>query len=220
MRHRRRDPGPAGLGRRDRLPGRRLRPPRVRRVAGVRDADLRPRHGRCRAAGCPIDPGQLLELLTALFVGRRPQLPDEAVCLECKRRNAVCVAVARRVRVPRPGHPDRLRRPVPAYGRGCYGCFGPREAANANGLARHLRSARVARRRRRRLFAGFTACSEPFRSCHGAGRGGRAGRRTRHGRPGSSTMHGTLDPGRPRRRVRRPDGHPRGGRGLLRPARP
>ena len=36
------------------------------------DAELR---------GCPIDPGQLLELLTALRVGRRSQLPDEAVCL-------------------------------------------------------------------------------------------------------------------------------------------
>ena len=53
------------------------------------DAELR---------GCPIDPGQLLELLTALTVGRRPQLPDEAVCLECKRRGTVCVLVHRRGR--------------------------------------------------------------------------------------------------------------------------
>ena len=37
------------------------------------DAELR---------GCPIDPGQLTELLTALAIGRRPQLPDAAVCLE------------------------------------------------------------------------------------------------------------------------------------------
>ena len=49
------------------------------------DAELR---------GCPIDPGQLLELLTALVVGRRPQLPDEAVCAECKRRGSACVVVA------------------------------------------------------------------------------------------------------------------------------
>ena len=49
------------------------------------DAELR---------GCPIDPGQLLELLTALRVGRRPQLPDESVCLECKRRGNPCVLVA------------------------------------------------------------------------------------------------------------------------------
>ena len=53
----------------------------------VVDAELR---------GCPIDPGQLLELLTALVVGRRPQLPDESVCAECKRRGATCVVVAPR----------------------------------------------------------------------------------------------------------------------------
>jgi coenzyme F420-reducing hydrogenase gamma subunit len=36
------------------------------------DAELR---------GCPIDPGQLVELMTALITGRRPQLLDEAVCM-------------------------------------------------------------------------------------------------------------------------------------------
>ena len=67
--------------------GRRLPAARVRRVA--RDAPRRsPTTSTVDAElrGCPIDPGQLLELLTALAVGRRPQLPDEAVCLECKRR--------------------------------------------------------------------------------------------------------------------------------------
>ena len=49
------------------------------------DAELR---------GCPISPAQLREFLVALVTGRRPQLPDEAVCLECKRRGVVCVAVA------------------------------------------------------------------------------------------------------------------------------
>ncbi|HEY7599331.1 MAG TPA: hypothetical protein VH741_05335, partial [Candidatus Limnocylindrales bacterium] len=44
--------------------------------------------------GCPISGSQLVELLTALVVGRRPQLPDESVCLECKRRGNVCVIVA------------------------------------------------------------------------------------------------------------------------------
>ena len=50
------------------------------------DAELR---------GCPIDTGQLVELLTATAIGRRPQLPDEAVCVACKRAGRVCVMVAR-----------------------------------------------------------------------------------------------------------------------------
>ena len=38
------------------------------------DAELR---------GCPVSPEQLREFLAAVLAGRRPQLPDEAVCLEC-----------------------------------------------------------------------------------------------------------------------------------------
>ena len=32
--------------------------------------------------GCPIDPGQLVELIGALTTGRRPQLRDESVCMD------------------------------------------------------------------------------------------------------------------------------------------
>ena len=45
--------------------------------------------------GCPIDPGQLLEVLTAFLLGRRPNIPSHSVCVECKQRQTVCVAVAR-----------------------------------------------------------------------------------------------------------------------------
>lgn len=120
------------------------------------DAELR---------GCPIDPDQLMELLTALTTGRRPQLRDEAVCMECKRRGVVCVMVSK-------GQPclgqvtqTGCGAICPRFGRGCYGCFGPREQANAAGLTRHLQM--VGDRPREeigRLFAGFTAYSEPFRS--------------------------------------------------------
>jgi coenzyme F420-reducing hydrogenase gamma subunit len=118
------------------------------------DAELR---------GCPIDPGQLLELLTALAVGRRPQLPDEAVCLECKRRGTVCVLVARDVPCLGPVTHTGCGAMCPAFDRGCYGCFGPREAANAEHLASWFArdgqdDADVAA-----LFAGFTAYAKPFR---------------------------------------------------------
>jgi len=120
------------------------------------DAELR---------GCPIDPGQLVELLTALLVGRRAQLPDEAVCVECKRRGIPCVAVTGGFACLGPVTRTGCGALCPAYGRGCYGCFGPKEAANVGGLARHFQvvegraPADVGR-----LFAGFTAYAEPFRS--------------------------------------------------------
>ena len=119
------------------------------------DAELR---------GCPIDPGQLVELIGALTTGRRPQLRDESVCMECKRRGAVCVMVSGGTPCLGQVTQGGCGAICPRYGRGCYGCFGPREHANAAGLVQHLRG--LGERPEReigRLFAGFTAWSEPFR---------------------------------------------------------
>ena len=117
------------------------------------DAELR---------GCPISPDQLREFVTATLAGRRPNLPDEAVCAECKRRGVVCVAVADGVTCLGPVTRSGCGALCPAYGRGCYGCFGPKEAANGPGLAgwltRDRPSADVAR-----AFALFDAWSPPFR---------------------------------------------------------
>ncbi len=114
--------------------------------------------------GCPIDPGQLVELLTALTTGRRPQLPDQAVCLECKRRGVTCVVVARGLPCLGPVTRTGCGAICPRFGRGCYGCFGPREGANvdslASGVAWHggRTPAEIGR-----LFAGFTGAAVPFR---------------------------------------------------------
>ena len=118
------------------------------------DAELR---------GCPISPHQLREFLTALVTGRRPQLPDEAVCLECKRRGIVCVAVARGVPCLGPVTRTGCGALCPAFERGCYGCFGPREAANTRALAAWFERERPAGEVAR-LFAGFTAWAPPFRA--------------------------------------------------------
>jgi coenzyme F420-reducing hydrogenase gamma subunit len=118
------------------------------------DAELR---------GCPIDPGQLLELLTALAVGRRPQLPDAAVCLECKRRGTVCVSVASDVPCLGPVTQLGCGALCPAFGRGCYACFGPREAANPASLAEWFGRDGHDDPAVASLFAGFTAYAQPFR---------------------------------------------------------
>ncbi|MBX3028962.1 MAG: oxidoreductase [Chloroflexi bacterium] len=129
------------------------------------DAELR---------GCPIDGGQLVELLTALRVGRRPQLPDEAVCAACKRVGTVCVVVAHGEPCLGPLTRTGCGAICPAWGRGCYACFGPREDANVAGLAaglagRGLDDATLARR-----LSLFTAWSAPFRAAIDA-RGGPPG---------------------------------------------
>ncbi len=124
-------------------------------------ADLVAVDGELR--GCPISTAQLRELLVSLVTGRRAQLPDEAVCIECKRRGVVCVAVAEGIACLGPVTRTGCGAICPAYGRGCYGCFGPRESANTASLAQWLATDRddadVAR-----LFAGFTAWAPPFRA--------------------------------------------------------
>jgi len=119
------------------------------------DAELR---------GCPIGIGQLRELLTALILGRRPEVRDEAVCAECKRRGAVCVMVATGTPCLGPVTQGGCGALCPRWGRGCYGCFGPREAANAQSLAGWFVGAGRDEPDVGRLFAGFTAWAEPFRT--------------------------------------------------------
>jgi sulfhydrogenase subunit delta len=133
------------------------------------DAELR---------GCPIAPAQLREFLTALLVGRRPQLPDEAVCLECKRRGYPCVIVAGGMTCLGPVTRTGCGALCPAFGRGCYGCFGPREGPNVVSLSARFEVNGLTPSEAGRRFAGFTGWAEPFRAAipdEGPARPARAG---------------------------------------------
>jgi coenzyme F420-reducing hydrogenase gamma subunit len=113
--------------------------------------------------GCPISQDQLRELLASVALGRRPQIREESVCLDCKRRGSVCILVASGVPCLGPVTQSGCGALCPSFGRGCYGCFGPKERANARSLANSFLVDRdpadVGR-----LFAGFNAYAEPFRS--------------------------------------------------------
>ncbi|MGH4032070.1 oxidoreductase [Actinomycetota bacterium Odt1-20B] len=80
--------------------------------------------------GCPIDRGQLLEVITAYLAGRKPGISSHSVCFECKRRGTVCVTVAHGTPCLGPVTHAGCGALCPAYGRGCYGCFGPSGSVN------------------------------------------------------------------------------------------
>lgn len=80
--------------------------------------------------GCPIDRGQLLEVITAFLAGRTPDVPAHSVCFECKRRGNVCVTVAHGTPCLGPVTHAGCGALCPTYGRGCYGCFGPSYSTN------------------------------------------------------------------------------------------
>jgi sulfhydrogenase subunit delta len=88
--------------------------------------------------GCPINKGQLLEVITAFLHGRRPNVPAVSVCSECKARGNVCVMVAHGTPCLGPVTHAGCGAICPSYNRGCYGCFGPMETPNTASLTRQL----------------------------------------------------------------------------------
>lgn len=80
--------------------------------------------------GCPIDRGQLVEVITAYLADRTPDVPAHSVCFECKRRGTVCVTVAHGTPCLGPVTHAGCGALCPAYNRGCYGCFGPSNSTN------------------------------------------------------------------------------------------
>jgi coenzyme F420-reducing hydrogenase gamma subunit len=90
--------------------------------------------------GCPIDRGQLLEVITAFLAGRKPDIPDTSVCTQCKRRGLTCVMVADGTACLGPVTHAGCGALCPAVGRGCYGCFGPMTNPNIPALLPALRA--------------------------------------------------------------------------------
>ena len=112
--------------------------------------------------GCPIDRRQLLSVIGDLVAGRRPRVPSESVCAECKRRGTVCVAVARGTPCLGPVTQAGCGALCPAFDRGCYGCFGPQDRANVPSLAKQLRSGGLPDDDLGRLLRTFNAAAPAF----------------------------------------------------------
>jgi sulfhydrogenase subunit delta len=112
--------------------------------------------------GCPVDKRQLLEVVTALLVGRRPGIPTTSVCTECKLRGVVCVTVAHGTPCLGPVTQAGCGALCPTYDRGCFGCFGPKETPNTGALVPLLRHLGDSERDVERVFRTFNAAAEPF----------------------------------------------------------
>jgi coenzyme F420-reducing hydrogenase gamma subunit len=113
--------------------------------------------------GCPIDKGQLLEVIAAFLHHRRPRISGESVCMECKRRGNVCVTVAHGTPCLGPVTHAGCGALCPSYDRGCYGCFGPMETPNTRSLTRQLRVLGMDERGVDRVFSTFNVNAPGFR---------------------------------------------------------
>ena len=113
--------------------------------------------------GCPVDKGQLLELVNAFLNGRRPNIPEYSQCQECKAAGTVCVMVSRGEPCLGPVTQAGCGNRCPALGRGCYGCFGPAEQCNTAALSRRLRELGMDAASLRRYYRLFNANAPEFR---------------------------------------------------------
>ena len=114
--------------------------------------------------GCPINKGQLIEVISAFLHDRRPNTPSHSVCVECKLRGTVCVMVAHGTPCLGPVTHAGCGAICPAYNRGCYGCYGPKETANTASLATWYSDwLGVSDPDIVRTFRGFNAYAEAFR---------------------------------------------------------
>jgi sulfhydrogenase subunit delta len=113
--------------------------------------------------GCPISKRQLIEVITAFLAGRRPVTPPHSVCIECKLRGSVCVMVAHGTPCLGPVTHAGCGAICPAYDRGCYGCFGPKETPNAPSLSGWLSELGMDRRGLQRVYRTFNANAPEFR---------------------------------------------------------
>lgn len=113
--------------------------------------------------GCPVNKYQLLEVISAYLNGRKPNIAPHSVCSECKRRGIVCVMVAKGIPCLGPVTHAGCGALCPSYGRGCYGCFGPKETPNPSSLSKRWRQLGVKEDDLVRAYRSFNAYSEPFR---------------------------------------------------------
>ncbi len=112
--------------------------------------------------GCPPNKRQLLEVISAFLNGRKPNVANHSVCVECKLRGNVCVMVTGTPCLGPVTHAG-CGALCPAYSRGCYGCYGPMETPNTASLASAFERGGVRRLDILRVFRTFNANAPAFR---------------------------------------------------------
>lgn len=115
--------------------------------------------------GCPINRLQLIDVILSLLADRAPRTPRHSVCLDCKRRGTVCIAVAQDAVCLGPITQAGCGAICPSYQRGCYGCFGPAAQPNCDSLADWYLAGRATPVELVPLLRNFNANAPAFREC-------------------------------------------------------
>lgn len=85
--------------------------------------------------GCPITVESIRHFVSQLQLGTLPKTEMEKLCLECKRKQNVCVVITKQAPCLGPVTRSGCGALCPEFGKACYGCYGPSESPNAQSLA-------------------------------------------------------------------------------------
>ncbi|MAE66143.1 MAG: oxidoreductase [Phycisphaeraceae bacterium] len=114
--------------------------------------------------GCPVSQIQLLELISALLVGRKPNIATHSVCVECKRKGLPCVLVSKGEPCLGPITQAGCGALCPSCSRACYGCFGPSSRPNIPSLGnRFVNELGKSNRDMKRMLRSYNGFLEPFK---------------------------------------------------------
>lgn len=112
--------------------------------------------------GCPVPSKQVLAAVRALVFGVKPAPDWEKVCMECKRRQAVCTLVTQGLSCLGPVTANGCGALCPSFGRACYGCFGPGETANTESLGMRFQGLGLLPEEIARRFLFINSGAKPF----------------------------------------------------------
>ena len=142
--------------------------PKAEQVAMLPESTPIRRHVRVDLElwGCPVTSRQVMQALASLALGAEPAVRSDKVCLECKRRQAVCTMVAHGLPCMGPVTATGCGAICPRFGRDCYGCFGPAESANTEALALRLAGLGLVPADIARRFAGINSQAPAFHAAH------------------------------------------------------
>ena len=113
--------------------------------------------------GCPINKYQLLEVISAFLNKRKPTVAAHSVCIECKLRGTICVMVSQGIPCMGPITHAGCGAICPAYNRGCYACYGPKETPNTESFSHWCKCKGIKDEEMVRMLRSFNANSPPFR---------------------------------------------------------
>jgi len=113
--------------------------------------------------GCPVNARQVIGALRALLFGVRPVEEQDKVCLECKRRQTVCVMVTKALPCMGPVTRTGCGALCPSFGRDCYACYGPAENPNTAALTRRFEGLGLMPEAAARRFRFITCAAPSFR---------------------------------------------------------